>query len=75
MYGATVTASAPSPSNMARAYRVAVLPMSPRFASAITKTSLGICSTTRSKAAHPAAPYCSKKAKLGLYATATCWVA
>ena len=71
MYGATVAASAPNPSNMARAYRLAVLPMSPRLASAMTSTSLGTDSTTLSKAAQPSAPYCSKNARLGLNATAT----
>ena len=39
------------------------------------QTSSGMAATMRSSAAHPAAPYCSKKAGLGLKAAACRWVA
>ena len=69
-YGLTVTASASSASNSATACRAAVEPMSPRLASAMTGTSLGIDARSRSSAAIPADPYASKKARLGLTAAA-----
>ena len=55
-YGLTVTASAPSPSNSATAWRAAVVPMSPRLASATTGTSAGRLARSRSRAAIPAEP-------------------
>ena len=70
-YGLTVTASAPRTSNSAVAWRAAVDPMSPRFASATNGTSGGTSDRIRSSAASPADPCASKKARLGLIAAAT----
>ena len=70
-YGLTVTASAPSTSYSAAAWRAAVVPMSPRFASATNGTSAGTSARSRSSTAIPSAPYASKKARFGLTAVAT----
>ena len=69
-YGLTVTASAPSRSKSATAWRAAVDPMSPRLASATTGRSSGIAARRRSRAASPSAPNASKKARFGLTAAA-----
>ena len=53
-YGLTVTASAPSPSKSATAWRAAVEPMSARLASMTTGMSAGIRARIRSRAASPA---------------------
>ena len=65
-----MTASAPSASKRAVAWRAAVDPMSPRFASMITGTSSGIAARSRSRAARPGDPYASKNARFGLTAAA-----
>ena len=65
-----MTASAPRPSNSATAWRAAVEPMSPRFASITTGTSAGIAARSRSSAASPAEPNASKNARFGLTAAA-----
>ena len=70
-YGLTVTASAPRTSNRAVAWRAAVEPMSPRFASATTGRSAGRLARIRSRAAIPADPKASKNARFGLIAAAT----
>ena len=69
-YGLTVTASAPRRSNRATAWRAAVEPMSPRFASATTGRSAGMPARIRSRAAIPADPNASKNARFGLIAAA-----
>ena len=63
-------ASAPSTSNRATAWRAAVEPMSPRFASATTGIAPGTAARIRSSAAIPGAPNASKKARFGLIAAA-----
>ena len=55
-YGLTVTASAPSPSNSATAWRAAVVPMSPRFASATTGRSAGSDSADPLEGRQPGRP-------------------
>ena len=55
-YGLTVTASAPSPSNSATAWRAAVEPMSPRFASIMHRHVGRDRARSRSSAASPAGP-------------------
>ena len=69
--GLTVTASAPRRSNKATAWRAAVEPISPRFASTTTGTSPGIVARSRSSAASPSAPNASKNARFGF--TAAAW--
>ena len=52
------------------AWRAAVVPISPRFASARTGMSAGIPARNRSSAAMPADPNASKKARFGFTAAA-----
>src|SRR5664280_1224675 len=69
-YGLAVTASTPRMSYNATAWRAAVEPMSPRFASATNGTSGGTRPRIRSKTAMPADPNASKKARFGFTAAA-----
>ena len=69
-YGLAVTASTPSPSKSATAWRATVVSTSPRFASAMTGMPAGIAARTRSRAARPGLPKASKKARFGFMAAA-----
>ena len=69
-YGFTVIASQPSTSKRAVAWRAAVVPMSPRLASPTKTTPAGTLARSRSRAAMPADPKASKKARFGLTAEA-----